>query len=134
MEKSLDIRREVLDFWRDLRSWCEEVRVHAYGALDYGVLGRLQSIEVAWPRADVDALSTLRALGDVVLHLEALSPCDVLGESLLTRGRRLSRLGAGDFCIAATMGDLTDYRRVCMGCIDFWRGNREAKILGARRG
>ncbi len=97
MEKSLDIRREVLDFWRDLRSWCEEVRVHAYGALDYGVLGRLQSIEVAWPRADVDALSTLRALGDVVLHLEALSPCDVLGESLLTRGRRLSRLGAGDF-------------------------------------
>lgn len=97
MEKSLDIRREVLDFWRDLRSWCEEVRVHAYGALDYGVLGRLQSIEVAWPRADVDALSTLRALGDVVLHLESLSPCDVLGESLLTRGRRLSRLGAGDF-------------------------------------
>lgn len=97
MEKSLDIRREVLDFWRDLRSWCEDVRVHAYGALDYGVLGRLQSIEVAWPRADVDALSTLRALGDVVLHLEALSPCDVLGESLLTRGRRLSRLGAGDF-------------------------------------
>lgn len=97
MEKSLDIRREVLDFWRDLRSWCEEVRVHAYGALDYGVLGRLQSIEVAWPRADVDALSTLRALGNVVLHLEALSPCDVLGESLLTRGRRLSRLGAGDF-------------------------------------
>lgn len=97
MEKSLDIRREVLDFWRDLRSWCEDVRVHAYGALDYGVLGRLQSIEVAWPRADVDALSTLRALGNVVLHLEALSPCDVLGESLLTRGRRLSRLGAGDF-------------------------------------
>lgn len=97
MEKSLDIRREVLDFWRDLRSWCEEVRVHAYGALDYGVLGRLQSIEVVWPRVDVDALSTLRALGDVVLHLEALSPCDVLGESLLTRGRRLSRLGAGDF-------------------------------------
>lgn len=96
LEKSLDIRREVLDFWRDLRSWCEEVRVHAYGALDYGVLGRLQSIEVAWPRADVDALSTLRALGDVVLHLESLSPCDVLGESLLTRGRRLSRLGAGD--------------------------------------
>ena len=73
------------------------MRVHAYGALDYAVLGRLQSIEVAWPRADVDALSTLRALGDVVLHLEALSPCDVLGESLLTRGRRLSRLGAGDF-------------------------------------
>lgn len=97
MEKSLDIRREVLDFWRDLRSWCEEVRVHAYGALDYGVLGRLQSIEVVWPRVDVDALSTLRALGEVVLHLEALSPCDVLGESLLTRGRRLSRLGAGDF-------------------------------------
>lgn len=97
MEKSLDIRREVLDFWRDLRSWCEEVRVHAYGALDYGVLGRLQSIEVAWPRTDVDALSTLCALGDVVLHLESLSPCDVLGESLLTRGRRLSRLGAGDF-------------------------------------
>lgn len=97
MEKSLDIRREVLDFWRDLRSWCEEVRVHAYGALDYGVLGRLQSIEVVWPRVDVDALSTLRALGNVVLHLEALSPCDVLGESLLTRGRRLSRLGAGDF-------------------------------------
>lgn len=97
MEKSLDIRREVLDFWRDLRSWCEDVRVHAYGALDYGVLGRLQSIEVVWPRVDVDALSTLRALGDVVLHLEALSPCDVLGESLLTRGRRLSRLGAGDF-------------------------------------
>lgn len=94
LEKSLDIRREAEEFWRDLRTWCEGVRAHAYGELDYGVLGRLQAIDVAWPGKRTDALSSLPQLIEVVSHLQALSPCDVLGESLLERGMRLSRLGS----------------------------------------
>lgn len=86
LDKPFDIRDGALEFWRDLRIWCEEMRLRASEAADYAALGRIQAIALALPQPKSDMLQTLPRLTDVLIQVQALSPYDALGKSLLTRG------------------------------------------------
>ncbi len=91
LDKPFDIRDGALEFWRDLRVWCESMRLHASEASDYAALGRIQAIELALPQPQSDMLQTLPRLTDVLIQVQALSPYDALGKSLLTRGSAIAQ-------------------------------------------